>query len=97
MIYLVTYDIENDKIRSKIAKQLKAIGQRVQKSIFECELSKVQLSTLEQKLTELLNTQPESGSTSNIRIYPICMDCHQKSLGVGQVTKSIYSTNFIIL
>lgn len=53
MIYIVTYDTEDDKIRSKLSKVLKGVGQWVQKSVFECELSKNQLKVLLTHLRKL--------------------------------------------
>ncbi|WP_419780208.1 CRISPR-associated endonuclease Cas2 [Maridesulfovibrio sp.] len=94
MIYIVTYDIEDDKIRSKLSKVLKGVGQRVQKSVFECELSKRQLKILQKQIGRML---PKSGEDSNVRIYPLCMKCHKKASGVGRVTQSIYSKHYIVI
>jgi CRISPR-associated protein Cas2 len=40
MDYAVVYDISNDKERRKVDKILKGFGFRIQKSVFECRLSK---------------------------------------------------------
>lgn len=39
MLYLISYDIAVDKRRTKIAKLLEGFGQRVQYSVFECDLT----------------------------------------------------------
>ncbi|MCA9742068.1 CRISPR-associated endonuclease Cas2, partial [candidate division KSB1 bacterium] len=38
MLLLVSYDIVDDKQRTKLAKRLQNYGQRVQYSVFECDL-----------------------------------------------------------
>jgi len=38
MLILVSYDIPNDRRRVKIAKTLEDFGDRVQYSVFECDL-----------------------------------------------------------
>lgn len=38
-MYVISYDISNDKIRTKIAKELENYGRRVQFSVFECRIS----------------------------------------------------------
>ena len=40
MFYLVSYDIPDDKRKTKLAKTIKDFGDRVQYSVFECLLNK---------------------------------------------------------
>ncbi len=42
MLYLISYDIPIDKRRLAIARMLEGSGQRVQRSVFECDLSDAQ-------------------------------------------------------
>lgn len=39
MTYVISYDIESNKIRTKLAKLLEGYGVRIQYSVFECSLS----------------------------------------------------------
>lgn len=39
MTYVISYDIESNKIRTKLAKLLEGYGVRIQYSVFECNLS----------------------------------------------------------
>lgn len=50
MYAAITYDITNDKARSKIVKILLSYGFRVQKSVFEVEITKSQFQTLKKSL-----------------------------------------------
>ncbi len=69
-LYLISYDIREDRIRTRAANLLKDFGDRVQKSVFECRLSARDLNTLENALTAL--TDPK---TDSILIYPLCEAC----------------------
>jgi CRISPR-associated protein Cas2 len=90
MFILISYDIANDKRRTKIAKALEGKGTRVQYSVFECQLTRKQLHELKTKLQRLMapvNTIPKP--TDSIRFYKLCESCLQEIeiLGEGQVTR----------
>jgi len=63
---VVSYDISNDKRRTKVLKTLRDFGTHVQYSVFECRLTKRQIGHLKR----LLNATIES--TDSIRIYYLC-------------------------
>ena len=50
MYLAVTYDLTNNRARSKIVKILESYGFRVQKSVFELEITKNQFETLKEWL-----------------------------------------------
>jgi CRISPR-associated protein Cas2 len=50
--WMITYDISGHRQRRLIFKLLKDHGQRVQFSVFECELSKKQQQALRKQLCE---------------------------------------------
>ncbi|MCI9203121.1 MAG: CRISPR-associated endonuclease Cas2 [Lachnospiraceae bacterium] len=78
-MYLISYDITDNRIRGKIAKELSGYGQRVQYSVFECRITEQQYKELYQKLVILMQEEEEG----NIRIYDICGKCEQKLSTVG--------------
>jgi CRISPR-associated protein Cas2 len=70
MKYVIAYDIESDAVRGRVADVLLAMGERVQKSVFECVLAPEELDALVQRL------QREIGATQgNVRIYRLCGSC----------------------
>lgn len=77
MIHLISYDIENDRERLQVSKVLEGYGQRVQKSVFECPLSKGRKHELEKRLEKL---DLDSGF---VLIYRI--DEKAKRTAIGQV------------
>ncbi len=53
--YIVCYDIADDKRLRKVFKTMKAYGDHLQYSVFECQLSKSDLIQCRQRLTEIIN------------------------------------------
>lgn len=79
-MYVVSYDIVSDRLRSKIAKTLEGYGTRIQYSVFECRLSEKKYKELYGKLMQLM-TGVEKGS---IRFYSLCGNCEGKIRTIGQ-------------
>ena len=53
--YIVCYDISDDKRLRKVFKIMKAYGDHLQYSVFECQLTKSDLIQCRQRLTEIIN------------------------------------------
>ena len=77
-LYVVAYDIPNDKRRTKVHKTLSGFGKWTQYSLFECHLSPKQYLQLRQKLDRLLDAEEDS-----IRFYVLCLSCLAKVETVG--------------
>ncbi|MBQ9334124.1 MAG: CRISPR-associated endonuclease Cas2 [Lachnospiraceae bacterium] len=80
-MYVISYDIEQNRTRTRIAKILESYGRRVQYSVFECDISQKQYEQLYQKLAELMS-EDVSG---NIRFYHICRNCEARIVTMGVV------------
>ena len=78
-MYVISYDIEKDKVRNKIAKTLEDYGRRVQYSVFECHITLKQYDRLYSKLARLMTDEEEG----NIRFYNICANCEAKIATIG--------------
>ncbi len=71
MLIIVTYDVSTEtpagrKRLRRVAKACEAMGQRVQKSVFECQVNEMQLEQLERTLlSEISETE------DNLRFYRI--------------------------
>ena len=57
--YLMTYDISDDKRRTKVYKTLLGAGDHVQYSVFFCDLNDAELASLRKKLRPLLNSKED--------------------------------------
>jgi len=73
MFVLVSYDIEDDRTRTRLAHKLKDFGRRVQYSVFEAEINEREYA----KMVGYLNSVKLSEKDS-IRLYRICLDCVEK-------------------
>ena len=77
-LYVVAYDIPDDKRRSKVHKILKGFGKWTEYSLFECFLTKKELLQMRSKLDKHLRAQED-----RVRIYSICDTCLTKIETVG--------------
>lgn len=82
-LYLIVYDVMEDKRRLKVAGCLEALGERVQKSVFEAYLTPAELEKLMKRLAKLACHAEDS-----VRVYDLCATCRGKvrQIGHGQVS-----------
>lgn len=67
MLYLITYDIADDRRRDDIATLLSGYGPRVQLSVFECEVrTRREATALRAALRNLIDPVEDQ-----VRIYPL--------------------------
>lgn len=92
MTYVVSYDISDEKIRAKTAHLLEGFGERVQESVFECQLDAARLT----ELTERLRAVLESEDNGNVRLYRVCADCARAATGIGRLRPSALSSPCIV-
>jgi CRISPR-associated protein Cas2 len=78
MFVVVTYDISEDKRRTKIHSILKSYGEWMQYSVFECDLTKSQYAKLRSRLNKLIKPEEDS-----IRFYFLCGCCQGKIERIG--------------
>lgn len=72
---LVTYDIENDRRRTKIHKILEGYGSAVQFSVFECLVSDEDYAEMRMRLKKMLDVKHPDDS---IRYYVLCRNCVER-------------------
>jgi CRISPR-associated protein Cas2 len=78
MHVVVTYDIPEDKRRTKIHKILKSYGQWMQFSVFECKVTDTEFARLRSRLNKLIRPEQDS-----IRFYFLCVCCQNKVERIG--------------
>lgn len=71
MLIIVTYDVSTEtaagrKRLRRVAKACEAMGQRVQKSVFECQVNEMQYEQLQRTLLSEINETED-----NLRFYRI--------------------------
>jgi CRISPR-associated protein Cas2 len=95
MYILVAYDVDTvsekgQKRLRQVAKACKDYGQRVQNSVFECEVSEAQFVTLKSRLSSIMDMELDS-----IRIYFLSSKSHGRVISLGKVTS--YDVNDAII
>ena len=91
MIHLIVYDIPADKTRHNLAALLAGHGQRVQESVFECNVGEKELPGLKEKIQHLVTAD------DHVRIYPLCAGCYKKASAIGKVPENILEKRYLIV
>lgn len=83
MLILVCYDVTTETAEGRrrlrrVAKVCESIGQRVQKSVFECRVNQMQYEELERRLLAQIDTEEDC-----LRLYRLTepVDLHVKEYG----------------
>jgi len=77
-LYLVTYDIVDDRRRAKVHQVLTGFGEWVQQSVFECHLTRREVILLRSRLQQLVNPRQD-----NLRVYALCDVCLGRVEAIG--------------
>ena len=88
MLIIVCYDVntetrEGRRRLRRVAKVCEGVGQRVQKSVFECRVDRMQYEDLERRLLAEINDKKD-----NLRLYRLAESkgCEVKEHGVFRAT-----------
>jgi CRISPR-associated protein Cas2 len=79
MFVVVSYDIPEDKRRTKVMKLMKNYGAHVQYSVFECELRDTAYKQMRDKLKQLVSPKHDS-----VRFYFLDEDAVKKVEVIGR-------------
>lgn len=71
---VVSYDIPDDKRRTKVSKVLEDYGKRVQYSVFECHVRLKDYERLQKRLRPLLVLKED-----DIRFFHLCESCRRRA------------------
>jgi CRISPR-associated protein Cas2 len=84
MLVIVTYDVSTEAAAGRrrlrrVAKVCESVGQRVQKSVFECKVNLMQFEELERRLLDEIDQTED-----NLRFYRLTepAELHVKEYGV---------------
>ena len=76
-LYIVCYDVSDDKRRNRVHKALSGYGQWRQYSLFECYLTRKQHLNLLSKIGKLLKAD------DHLRVYQLCQSCEKRVDVIG--------------
>jgi CRISPR-associated protein Cas2 len=80
---VLAYDTPNDRRRRRFARIALSYAERVQKSVFEAELTDAQLRVLGKTLAQVADIGDD-----DIRLYPQCSRCAAASVAVGATART---------
>jgi CRISPR-associated protein Cas2 len=76
----ITYDISEDKIRTRVFRILEKYGAWKQYSVFELEVSEVQRVYLENEIRSVIE------ASDRVRIYQLCERCVKNIVDLGETS-----------
>ena len=76
----ITYDICEDKIRTRVFRILEKYGAWKQYSVFELEVSEVQRVYLEDEIRSVIE------ASDRVRIYQLCERCVKNIVDLGETS-----------
>ena len=84
MFITISYDITDNRRRTRVSNTLLDFGKRVQYSVFECNITGKQLLLLENRIEQIVNKDKDT-----VRIYRFCDTCKDKLkiIGTGTFTR----------
>ena len=89
-LWIIAYDISDQKIRRHIYQTLKDYGTRIQYSVFECRLKPSQREILRAEI--LQHIEPDD----TVRWYPQCTHCEDKIHWQGEGLETDKQDYFIL-
>lgn len=92
MQYLFCYDIAEPKRLYRIAKELNAMGYRVQKSFFTCGLSNEEFDRIKTALLSWIDEKEDK-----LAIYKVCDRCADGGYYLGCDINQFFSKSYMVL
>ena len=90
-LYLVCYDIADNRRRYRLDKLLKGYGQRVQYSVFECELDVGRLAELKAAALKRID-----GAEDRLHLYRLCGKDNRGVKTFGLAQRIIHPDHYIL-
>jgi len=84
MTHIIAYDIEDNKIRTKLAHYLETKGIRLQKSVFAV---KIEQNVFEKFLDQILKITKKKGK---VMVFRLCAGCEKNAIQFGIIEKDFY-------
>lgn len=92
-MYIISYDITNNKLRTNLAKFIEKWGNRKQYSVWEIDNSPRILRIIKEGIN--FNFKKKFKNTDSVIIFYICSNCQKKIIKFGK--EKLESNDVIIL
>ncbi len=85
MYLFVSYDIVDDRIRTRVMKFLKDYGEHVQLSVFQCEIDEKMYLRMKEGIDRLIDHRCD-----RVRFYSVCRACLDGAVicGFGEIPEN---------
>lgn len=90
-MYVLVYDIVNDRRRNRLHRALKDYGTAVQRSVFEFDLSPKEADAMMERVEKLISADEDT-----VRLYRLCSACLTDTRLLGDGTLSLDPDFYII-
>lgn len=89
---VVAYDIANARRLNQVAKIMKDYGVRVQKSIFEVEVTAAAFAQMKARAEQVMALREDG-----VKYFPLCERCADTLVAVGVCARGLDESPFVIL
>ncbi len=90
-MYVLVYDVVNDRRRNKLHRTLKDYGTAVQRSVFEFDLNAAEVQKMMKRVEALISPDEDT-----VRLYRLCAACLTETRILGEGTLSLDPDFYII-
>lgn len=90
-LYVIAYDIADDRRRQQTVKHLEKLGVRINLSVFECMLTPVQIEKLKKSLSTIIYHKEDA-----VVVYPICRNCYAKTIYLPESCRVLPKTVVVV-
>ncbi|MBF0564912.1 MAG: CRISPR-associated endonuclease Cas2 [Nitrospirae bacterium] len=84
MTCIITYDIENNRVRTKLARFLESKGVRIQKSVFAVEIERHAFKGLLRQVEKI------TGKTGKVAVFRLCIGCRDNAINMNGEEKPFH-------
>uniref|UniRef100_A0A832I8V7 CRISPR-associated endoribonuclease Cas2 n=1 Tax=Pseudothermotoga hypogea TaxID=57487 RepID=A0A832I8V7_9THEM len=92
MLYVVSYDVVDDRRRNKLADFLENFGVRVQYSVFEVELKEKEYNVMVKGIKKRIKPEEDT-----VRIYPIAKELKDAIMTIGLDKGQYFKSDVIVV
>ncbi len=90
-MYVLVYDVVDNRRRSRLHRALKDFGLPVQRSVFEFDLDPKEVDRMMHRVEKLIDTEEDT-----VRLYRICASCIAEVRILGEGTIGLDPDYYII-
>lgn len=91
MRWIVCYDVACDKSRRRIHQTLRGYGTAIEESVFECEVTDLEMAGLLRAVSDLLDEEED-----RCHAFPVCHDCSAKAEVLGKGQRLVRLTHYVL-